>query len=133
MNDARQGEGGFTLIEVLVSLTILGISLAVLLNVFSTGLDLAHATQAETTATSLAQSLLDQVGSLVPLREGDVSGQFDDQYTWQVRAEPYGIYEDRQSWPTNALIVTVTVRWQDGDHPRAVSLTTLRLAAPEGA
>jgi general secretion pathway protein I len=130
-SEQHTGESGFTLIEILVSLAILGISLSVLLNMFSTGLDLAQRTQAETVASGLAESVADELGTAIPLHEGDTSGRFDDRYSWQVRAVPYGSAEDRQSWPSNALLVTVVVRWQDGDRPRSLSLTTLRLAGSD--
>lgn len=123
----RDREAGFTLIEVLVSLTILGISLAVLLRIFSNGLDLAHDTEADSVASGLAQSLLDDLGTTIPLREGDVAGRFDERYSWQVHAVPYGAAEDRESWPSNPLAVTVLVRWDDGGRPHSVSMTTLRL------
>jgi prepilin-type N-terminal cleavage/methylation domain-containing protein len=128
---ARSREDGFTLIEVLVSLTILGVGLAVLLQIFAGGLDVSRETQAEMNAAGLARSLLDELGTLRPLQEGDVSGQFDEQYSWQVRAQHYGSYDERQSWSANPLLVTVVVRWQDGAQPRSLSLTTLRFAGPE--
>ena len=128
---ARPDESGFTLVEVLVSLAILGVSLAVLLNAFSGGLDRARDTKDEMTASMLAQSLLDQIGTTVALREGDTSGQFDNGYSWQIRSAPYGTYDDRQAWRANPMMVTVTVRWDDGAPPHALTLTTLRLAPPE--
>src|ERR1700678_4212390 len=57
---APRGEAGFTLIEVLVSLTILSISLGVLLAIFLQGLDRAHESRDEASARALAQSLLAQ-------------------------------------------------------------------------
>ena len=57
---ARGGERGFTLIEVLVALTILSISLAALLAVFTQGLDRARESRNEAAARVLAQSLLAQ-------------------------------------------------------------------------
>src|SRR5690348_6263844 len=75
----RKGRGlgqsdGFTLIEVLVSLTILSISLAVLLGVFSTGLSRAGDSESEMTAGALAQSLLNTAVAETSLRDGDQAG-----------------------------------------------------------
>jgi general secretion pathway protein I len=133
MNDAVRSDSGFTLIEVLVSLTILGVGLAALLRIFSGGLDLSRETQAEMYAAGLAQSLLDEVGTVRPVQEGDVSGQFDERYSWQIRAQPYGGYDERQAWSANPLVVTIVVRWQEGSQMRALTLRTLRFGVVEAA
>lgn len=126
----RSAEQGFTLIEVLVALTILSISMAVLLNIFSDSLSRIRENESRTVAGSLAQSLLAEVGVSQPLHEGDEGGTFANGYRWRVRAERYGTNEDRQAWPVTALLVTVSV-WKDGNAERPMELTTLRLV-PKG-
>lgn len=124
-------QSGFTLIEVLVALAILGISLAVLMHVFSESLHRSRESQAEMTASTLAQSLLADVGHSVPLRPGDTKGELPNGYSWQLHIAPYGSDEDRQSWQMGALAISASVNWNDGGQTHSMTLTTLRVAPKE--
>src|SRR5579862_542825 len=76
--DARgAGESGFTLIEVLVALTILSISLATLLAIFLQGLVRAKESSDEGAARSLAQSLLSQAKAAPSLAYGSTAGKIN--------------------------------------------------------
>jgi len=123
---AHSTEGGFTLVEVLVALTILSISLGVLLGVFSTALDRTRESNSETIADSLTQSLLAEMGSALPLAVGDSKGTFANGFHWRLHIEPYGSSEDVQAWPVAALVVSASTLWDDDK--RSVTLSTLRIA-----
>jgi general secretion pathway protein I len=132
MSKCREAsDSGFTLIEVLVSLTILSISLVVLLHVFSDSLHRAHESKMEMTAGALAQSLLSDAGASMPLHDGDITGKTSDGFSWRLHAEPYGSEEDRRSWPMGALTITASVDWLDGSTQKSVTLTTLRAVPKE--
>lgn len=126
----RYLEQGFTLIEVLVALTILSISMAVLLGVFSDSLSRMRANETRTIAASLAKSLLAEAGVSRPLDIGDETGTFANGYRWRVHVEPYGSDADRNAWPVTVLLVTVAV-WDEGEPPKSMELATLRLAPKE--
>jgi general secretion pathway protein I len=128
MSKDRAANAGFTLIEVLVALTILGVALAVFLNVFSTSLLRAGVTQSETTALGLAQSLLAEAGVEMPLRDGEQGGVLPSGFRWRLGIAPYGTDADRDAWPLTAKRVTARVFWNDGGAERSVDLTTIRLA-----
>ncbi len=131
MNKAPHQQSGFTLIEVLVALAILGISLAVLLHIFSESLDRARESQNEIAASAIAQSLLADAGPSMPLVTGDTEGKTADGYAWRLHIEPYGTEDDRRAWKMNALFLTVTVGWKDGSKTRTMSLTTMRAVPKE--
>ena len=123
---ARNTQSGFTLIEVLVALTILSISLAVLLAVFTQGLDRARESRVEASARVLAQSLLAQAKVAANLSMGTSSGKTED-LTWRLRIEPYGTKDDQTAWHETAAELRATVSWRGGGGIRSITLSTLRL------
>lgn len=119
-----RSERGFTLVEVLVALTILVISLTVLLRIVAINLDRTRQVRDETVAASLLQSLLAQTGTSVPVAVGDSDGVFPGGYGWHLHVEPYG--GDAPGSTVSALTVVATISWKDGGRTRSRSLTTLR-------
>lgn len=130
---AARGNDGFTLIEVLVALVILGISLATLLHIFSESLNRARLSQTEMAASALAQSLLAGAGHTLPLRAGDTTGELPNGFTWRLHIEPYGSEDDRKSWQMGAVSISASVAWNDGGRKHSMTLTTLRAVAKETA
>jgi general secretion pathway protein I len=125
------GEAGFTVVEVVVALTIVALAFSVLLNVMSNSI--RQTGQAETVAEagSLAQSLLAKIGTELPLRDGQITGDSDRGFRWRVQIDPYGDGTDRREWPVAAHQVLAEVLWRDGLQQRSVLLTTLRLGPKE--
>jgi len=124
----ESADGGFTLIEVLVALTILAISLAIIFSIFSVGLRGRRAAENYEQATMLAESKLSSLGADEPIREGETVGRFDNRFWWKTVVTPYheaGRNEDKDT--LKPLVVTVTVLWGDGGENKSVSLKTLRL------
>ncbi len=121
---------GFTLLEVLVALTILSISLVALLAAFSQGLDRATEDRTEAAARSLAQSLLAQAESAPNPAAGESSGQSSG-LSWRVKIVPYGSGDDQTAWKKTAAQISATVAWRDDGHPRSLTLSTLRLVPGE--
>ena len=135
---------GFTLLEVLVAFVILAISMGVVLNVFSSGLDSGRKAEARVVAVLLAQSKLASLEAERPLAVGESEGRFDRTYFWRATVEPYSESEelsDRIPDSIAAYRLSVTVHWSDsgsrsgaaagGGPGRQVTLATLRLAAAE--
>jgi general secretion pathway protein I len=127
------GEAGFTVVEVVVALTILALALGVLLNVMSNSI--RQTGQAETIAEAgtLAQSLLAKIGTELPLRDGQITGQSDRGFRWRVQIDAYGDGTDRREWPVAAHQILAEVLWSDGLQERSLVLTTLRLGPKEAA
>lgn len=77
---------GFTLIEMMIALTILALVVAAVAHALSQSLALAHRIKKETTLSLLAQSKmaeLEAAGSNAVSGRGNFSGNFS-QYSWQV-------------------------------------------------
>ncbi|MEI9886380.1 MAG: prepilin-type N-terminal cleavage/methylation domain-containing protein [Rhizomicrobium sp.] len=117
MSDRR----GFTLVELLVSLAILSVALAVLLAAISSSLDRSRLGRDEALAQSLVQSLLARAGTEGPLRGGE--GVYAGGYRWRLAVTPYGGGDDAAARHMSAFLVRATVTW-DG---RTKSLSALRL------
>ena len=129
---ASKGEAGFTLIEVLVSLTILSISLGVLLAIFLQGLDRAHESRDEASARVLAQSLLAQAKVADNPAIGGSAGKTNN-LLWRVQILPYGSAQDQASWQEGAGQIVATVSWRGDGGMRSIRLSTLRLLPKAGA
>lgn len=128
----QTGQDGFTLIEVLVSLSILSISLGVLLAVFLQGLDRARQSRDEATARTLAQSLLAQAKSADNPAVGASAGKTNN-FFWRLQVLPYGSAADRTAWQEGAGQIVATVSWYGDGGRRSISLSTLRLLPKAGS
>ena len=128
----QAGQEGFTLIEVLVSLTILSISLGVLLAVFLQGLDRARESRNEASARALAQSLLAQARSAGNPALGGSAGKINN-FLWRLQVISYGSAADRAAWQEGAGQIIATVSWRGDGGMRSISLSTLRLLPKPGA
>jgi general secretion pathway protein I len=122
----ENADDGFTLIEVLVALAILGVSLATLLGVFSQSLEYTSRTRIETEARTLAQSLLAETGDGAQLHIGETSGSTSSGLSWRVLVRPYD-REPQNSWLVEAVTVTALVAWTESGRQKTLALDTLRL------
>src|SRR5215469_4885920 len=120
--ESSRGESGFTLIEVLVALTILSISLAALLAIFLQGLDRAKESSNEAAARVLAQSLLTQAKAAPSLAFGSSAGKTNG-LQWSMQIEPYGSAADRAAWQTIPAELVATVSWRGDGGLRSIKLS----------
>ena len=125
-------ESGFTLIEVLVALAIIGLALGALAGVFSQGLEGHETAAAAETALAVAEEQL-TLAAATP-RAGAANGVFAGRFAWQTKAAPYTDPGAKAADAPSALPplyrIAVSVAWQDGRRSREVSLSTLRLGTP---
>lgn len=120
---------GFTLIEVLVALAILGVSLAAIYEAFGTGLRNERQTRFYEEAVALAEARLAQVGTELPAAVGRWSGE-EAGFRWTLRLQP-AVDEPLTYEPSlvRLLEVTVEVEWLDRSRRKTIALHSLRLAA----
>ena len=115
----RSGQKGFTLLEVVVALSILAVTFVVLLGLRNRDILQHQEARSITRATLLAQKKISEVemGDFPSL--GAFSGDFpepDDRFNWTQTVTPTPFDFARQ--------VDVVVAWHEGEHQESVLVTT---------
>ena len=124
---AKRQAAGFSLIEVLVALTILALAMGSLLGIFSAAarnVSVAMQTQQALAVAQNQMELLDGIGNYQPHFEDGVYG---DRFHWTVRIEAV-VSNDRIIRTLRPVRVSVDVDWQDGSRRRSLALHTTRLS-----
>ncbi len=122
---------GFTLIEVLVAMSILAISLVVVLQVFSGGLKAARLSDAYTQGVFYAREKMDEILLAEDLTAGVIRGEFEDGFRW--RAEALGMdLPDAEGvrLPFRAFNIKVDVSWTEGSKEKHFAVSTIKLVGP---
>ncbi len=122
----RKAEAGFTLLEVLVSLAVLGLAVTVVMQLFSANLKNLFTSEGYVTATLEAQSLLRRWLE-EDLSEGTRTGMSENGYRYRVVIrEP--LPERTENLPLKLWEVEVNVYWPQGPGEKAVSLKGMKMA-----
>ncbi len=128
-------EAGFTLLEVLVAVTILGLTLTVVLQQFSTAMRAGTAARESTIAVLHAREKLEEIKLDHRLSEGAQSGTFDDGYEWETEVQPVAFdgreddaFEDLKY---ETFRLRCTVAWLSGAREKRVELSTLKTVRKE--
>ncbi len=117
-------DAGFTLLEIVVALAILGLSLTVLFGIFSQNVARTHLNEVRAEERALANSLL--LNAEAEASPANTMGRTKSGFVWRVASAPYGTSEDEKNWPQAVSEITVTVT--RADDPRIkVTLHTLKL------
>jgi general secretion pathway protein I len=123
---------GFTLLEILLAISLLGIGLTVIMQQFSAGLRIASTSRDYTTATIYAKQKIEEFLVEEEMGEKEESGSFEDGYYWKVSITPYEDYlEEGESdlfeyLPLEMYRVESVVSWKEGERERHISLVTLK-------
>jgi type II secretion system protein I len=123
----NKDERGFTLVELLVSLAILTIALAVLFASISSALERTRQNRDEALASSLVQSLLVRAQNDPSSLPGEKNGWYSEGYRWQIRIRPYGDDGDTKAWRASAYVIRATVYWSHGGQEQSRALFGLRI------
>lgn len=130
---SRRRQRGYTLIEVIVAFAVLAVALTLLLGTLTNSSRQVRWSADAGRAAMLAQSVLDQVDTDGPLREGERDGVFEDgRYQWRLQVRRYdaagaaGAQPVDPSAPT-LMKVDLTMRWGEGGPREQLQLHSLRL------
>ncbi len=120
---ARARSGGFSLLEMLVAISILGLSLGALYQAVGGSTRNMRTDERYAYAVELARSLIAE-SAQVPASGRNDGGETDGGFRWQVSTRPLGI--EQSGLRTGQLQeVEVIVRWQDGSRAREVVLNSV--------
>ena len=89
MNGMRSRSGGFTLLELLLAFMVFALSFAVVLEILSGSMRNTVRARHFTEAALLAQSVMDQVGVVIPLETGQQLSGEDGEYRWNLETYEY--------------------------------------------
>ena len=121
---------GFTLLEVLVALTIVGLGVVTLLQIFSLGLRLQSRSNVRTEAIVQGSRVMDELLARKKLIERSESGKLGPEGRWtaqiQTMRDAPSSFGLSGNWELKEIALEMTVR--DGERERRMDLTTLRLA-----
>lgn len=122
-------KSGFTLLEVLVAMTIVGLGVVTLLQIFSLGLRLGSRSNVQTEATAQGARVMDELLARPQLRDGLESGMVAPASRWrsqiQTRRDATPSLNLGSNWELKEVGLEMTL--PDGDRERRVELKTLRL------
>ncbi len=141
----QAGQGGFTLLEVMIAFVIAALAIGALFGGTVAGLDATSVAARYDEAVSLARSHLAAIGHGDAIKPQQTSGADGEGFTWHLAIREAGSRQlqlsdqDRANdiKPTRAVIydVRVTESWKAGGRERQVAITTRRLdvRAAEGS
>jgi prepilin-type N-terminal cleavage/methylation domain-containing protein len=121
-------EDGFTLIEVLVSLTVLVAAIALLQGALRGSYRSNDRATQEMTALEIARSRLAAAGVETPLAAGVTEGEANGGFHWRVVMTPE-VKSRAAASPVRGFWTTAEVEWRDRQEsaPHKVSLVTLKI------
>jgi general secretion pathway protein I len=124
------GQNGFTLLEVLVAIMIMGLSLGALLQQFALASRSGSASYDATRATMHAREKLEELKLRKKLGVGVESGSFDDGFEWETRVQFYNYDEIEDAvfevMRYETYLLSAVATWRQGTRVKQVELETLR-------
>ena len=126
-NPLRGDVTGFTLLEVMVAIAILGIGLLVIIQLFSEGLRSVSSSDNYTMAAMYAKERMTETLTLPELTTGITQGTSDDnKFKWRVGVAPHPTDALGNNLPFSAYKVKVDVTWPGRLTEKGVILETLK-------
>jgi len=129
----RRGSGGFTLLEVMLAFVIFALSFATVLEIMAGSMRSVRRASDDTQVALFAQSIMDLVGTEIPIEEGQFNGNGMDRYDWRL-----GIYlyaqsdEDLRTQELAELSgielyqIELDIDWQTGRRDRSLHFSTIK-------
>jgi prepilin-type N-terminal cleavage/methylation domain-containing protein len=120
---------GFSLLEVLVATTIMGLVLVVLLQVLTSALRAQEASWGHTQAVLVAEKVLQENCEINTLEEGTYQGR-NGRYDYVVRVTPqYELAAPFADKRVLCSLIQVTLTWQEWGRRKTLELQTIRTVA----
>ena len=117
---------GFTLLEVLVALSLLGIAVVAVIQLFSIDLRSISVSEDYVAGTLAAQSKMREVLSAEDMAEKNWKGVTDDGYQFEVSISR-SLKDRTEELQVRMYEITVTVSWTKGFKQRSMTLRTQKL------
>lgn len=117
---------GFTLIEIVVSLAIIGVGLLGIIELFSGGLRTERIAMEYSKAVEYAHLKMEEIALAPSFQEGKEEGQFDEHFRWEVSRQKMDLLPEellsKIKPPVELMEVKVKVFWKSGQKEKSLSL-----------
>lgn len=117
---------GFTLIEIVVSLAIIGAGLLGIIELFSGGLRTERIASEYSKAVEYARLKMEEIALVPSLQEGKEEGQFDEHFRWEVSSQKMDLLPQevlsKIKPPVELMEVKVKVLWKSGLKEKSISM-----------
>jgi len=121
---------GFTLIEVVVAMAVLGVGLVVIIELFSGGLRLERTSEEFSQAVNFARMKMEEISLQEKIEEGTQSGQFDKFFRWETEWKRIDVLPlekvQESTLPIELFQLRVNVFWKSGSKERSTGVETYR-------
>jgi prepilin-type N-terminal cleavage/methylation domain-containing protein len=122
----KEGISGFTLLEILVALAILGIAITIILQLFSANLRALSVSENYVSAVTKAEAKMREILDDTNLSEKSWSEVTDDGYRFD--ASITETLKDRtENLQVRLLEVALTVQWTEGIKKKSLTLKTMKV------
>ena len=127
---------GFTLLEVMVALAILGVGIVSVLELFAGGLRLGVKASRYTLAAIYAQNVMNRLFTQPSLDDGEERGDLPGGYAWRARVQEIHPDDDHARFQPNRQNqmdlfhlkeIEVNVRWVEGGGEQNLVVRSLRM------
>ena len=121
-------KNGFTLIEILVAISILAISLVVILQLFSGGLKSSRLSDEYTRGIFHAREKMGEILLAKEVSAGETEGEFSDSFRWKCQIELIeNVEEDEEKLPFNMFNIKVDIIWDAGGKEKRFQVSTIKI------
>ena len=121
---------GFTLMEVVVALAVLGVGLIVIIELFSGGLRVGRISGEYTRAVGYARVKMEDIALAREIKEGMEEGEFDKNYRWRLEVKKVNILPGEQpsdfTLPVELYQIRLQVIWKSGSQERSADLESMK-------
>jgi general secretion pathway protein I len=124
---------GFTLLEVMLAFVIFALSFATVLEIMGASMRSVRRAGADTEVALLAQSVMDLVGTEIPIEEGQYNGNSMDKYDWWLEiylwdasTDDAGTVELAELSGIELYRIDLQIAWQSGVRERDMRFSTIK-------
>ncbi len=134
-NKGQKTARGFTLLEVMLAFVIFALSFATVLEIMAGSMRSVKRASEDTEVALFAQSIMELVGTEIPIEEGEFSGTGMDRYQWRLGIYLYDATDVDTQTQTQVLAemsgielywVDLDIDWDTGRRQRNVHFSTIR-------
>ncbi len=124
---------GFTLLEVMLAFVVFALSFATVLEIMAGSMRSVRRASDDTQAALYAQSIIELVGTEIPLEQGEFSGIGLDRYQWQLGISLYAFSDEEVRTQELADMsgielyqIDLDIDWLSGRRQRDLHFSTIR-------